>query len=66
MLYTSPPGRPVHSDTNSTSLGTVLAAITRDDYSLTFPIPSIARCSFTQMIELGCRGENENAKTLKR
>ena len=44
----SSPGRPVHSDT---VLGfswkhSSHAAITRNDYSLTFPPPSIARYSF--------------------
>ena len=38
------------------------AAITHEYYSLTFPPPSIARYSFMQQSELGCRGENENAQ----
>ena len=34
------------------------------DYSLIFPqVSSIARYSFIQLSELGCRGENENAQT---
>ncbi len=41
------------------------AAIMRKDYSLTFPPLSIARYSFIQLTELGRRGENENAQTLK-
>ena len=41
------------------------AAIMREDYSLTFPPPSIARYSSIQPSELGRRGENENAQTLK-
>ena len=41
------------------------AAITREDYSLTFPPLCIARYSFIQLSELGCPGENENAQTLK-
>ena len=39
------------------------AAITREDYSLTFPPLFIARYSFIQLNELGCHGENENAQT---
>ena len=59
-----PAGRPVHSDTNSTSLGSILAtqqlrAMTK---SLTFP----PLYSFIQVSELGRHGENENAQTLKR
>ena len=41
-------------------------AITREDYSLTFPPPSISRYSFIQLSELGRRRENENAQTSKR
>ena len=43
-LHVSSPGRPVHSDTNSASLGSILAMQQlRNDYSLTFPPLSIAR-----------------------
>ena len=42
------------------------AAITSEDYSLTFPPLSISRYSFIQLSELGHRGENENAQTSKR
>ena len=42
------------------------AAITRNDYSLVFPPPSIARYSFRQLSELGRHGENENCQTSKR
>ena len=42
------------------------AAITRNDYSLTFPLLSIARYLFKQLSRLGYCGENENAKILKR
>ena len=35
------------------------AAITRNDYSLTFPTLSIARYSFIQLSELGCRRDLE-------
>ena len=67
MLYTSRPGRPVHSDTNSTSgKHSSHAAIMREDYSLIFFLPFIARYSFIQLSELGHRGENENAKASKR
>ena len=38
------------------------AAIMREDYSLIFPPPSIARYSFIQLSELRCRGENGNAQ----
>ena len=41
------------------------AAITCNDYSLTSPPPFIARYSFIQLSQLGHRGENENAQTLK-
>ena len=64
-----PSGRPVHSDTNSAPLGSILrsshAAIMHEDYSLTFPPLFIDRYSFIQLSELGHCGENENAKTLK-
>ena len=40
-LYFSSPGKPVNSDTNSVYLGSILA-MTRNDYSLTFPPLSIA------------------------
>ena len=42
------------------------AAITRNDYSLTFPPPSIAWYTFTQLSEVECHGENDNAHILKR
>ena len=42
------------------------AAITHEDYSLTFPPLSIARYSSIPLSELGRRGENENAQTWKR
>ena len=46
-LHLSSPGRPVHSDTNSASLGSILAMQQlRNDYSLTCPPLSIARYSF--------------------
>ena len=63
----SSPGRPVHSNTNSASLGSILAMQQlRNDYSLTFPPLSIARYSFIQLSRLRRREENENAKTSKR
>ena len=67
-LYTSIPGRPVHSDTNSTSLGSILAMqqLRAKTKSLTFQPLSIARYSFIQLNELGHRGDNENAHTSKR
>ena len=55
------PSRPVHSNTNLTSLGSVLA---------TLPLPgtpmSIARYIFIQLSGLRHRRENENAQALKR
>ena len=63
----SSPGRPVHSDTNSASLGSILAMQQlRNDYSRTCPPLSIARYSFTQLGRLRRREENENAQTSKR
>ena len=66
-LHLSSPGRPVHSDTNSASLGSILAMPhLRNDYSLTRPPLSIARYSFIQLSRLRRREENENAQTSKR
>ena len=63
-LHFSSPERPVHSDTNSASLGSILAMQQlRNDYSLTFPPLSIARYSFIQLSRLRRREENENAQT---
>ena len=42
------------------------AAISHEDYSLTFPTMSILKYSFIQLSELGCFGENGNVKTSKR
>ena len=65
---TSPPDRPVHSILHQLDFSgkhSCHAAITREDYSLTFiPLP-IARRSFIQLSELGNCGENENVQTLK-
>ena len=49
------PGRPVHSDTNSASPGTILAMLQlrAKTKSLTFPPLSIARYSFIQLSQLG-------------
>ena len=49
------PGRPVHSDTNSASPGSILARQQLRDKikSLTFPPLSIARYSFIQLSQLG-------------
>ena len=56
----SSPGRPVHSDTNSASLGSILAMQQlRNDYSLTCAPLSIARYSFIQLSQIGRRGEEE-------
>ena len=52
------PGRPFHFAATSSSLGSIPAAITREDYSLTFPPLSVARYTFIQLDELVNRGEN--------
>ena len=61
------PHRPVHSDTNSASLGSILAMqqLRAKTKSLTFPPLSIARYSFIQLSRLRRREENENAQTSK-
>ena len=41
-------------------------AITRENYSITFPLLSISRHSFIQLSELGRCGENKNGQTSKR
>ena len=53
-LFASP-GRPVHSDTNSASPGSILARqqLHAKAKSLTFPPLSIARYSFIQLSEQG-------------
>ena len=57
------PGRPVHSSTNSTSLGSIQpCCILHEDYSFTFPSLSTTRYSFIQLSGLRHRGENKNAK----
>ena len=60
-------GRPVHSDTNSASLGSILAMqqLLRNDYSLTCPPLSITRHSVLRVSRLRRREENENAQTSK-
>ena len=53
-LHFSSPGRPVHSDTNSASIGSILPMQQlRNEYSLTFIPLSIARYSFIQLSEQG-------------
>ena len=49
------PGRPVHSDTNSASPGSILAMqqLRATTKSLTFPPLSVARYSFIQLSQLG-------------
>ncbi len=63
--YTSPPGRPVHCNTNSTSPGSILAMqqLSVNTIHSHFKPMSIAECSFIQLTEPGRRGENENAQT---
>ena len=66
-LHFSSPGRPVHSDTNSASLGSILAMQQlRNGYSPTCPPLSIARYSFIQLSRLRRREVNENAHISKR
>ena len=66
FTFVAPPGRPVHSDTNSASLGSILAMQQlRNDYSLTCPPLSTARYSFIQLSRLRRREVNENAQTSK-
>ena len=65
-IYVSPPGRPVHSNTNLASLGAFShAAITNENYSLIFPPLSVARYSFIQLSELSNHGENEITRASK-
>ena len=53
-----------HFDTNSTSLGSIVATHQlREKISFTFPPLSIARYLFIQLRELGRRGDNENTQT---
>ena len=55
----SPPDRPVHSDTYAASMGRFFEAgstITRNEQTLTFPPLSIDRYSFTQLNGLRRRG----------
>ena len=61
-LHFTPWPIPVHSGTNSTSSH---AAITGEDYSLTFPPLSIGRHSFMVEIELWRYGENGNVQSSK-
>ena len=51
------PGRPVHSDTNSASPGSILARqqLRAKAKSLTFPPLSIARYAFIQLSQQGCQ-----------
>ena len=58
------PGRPVHSDTNSASPGSILGMqqLHATTKSLTFP----PLYSFIQLSRLRRREENENAQTSKR
>ena len=64
----APPGRPVHSDTNSASQGSILVMqqLRAKTKSLTSPPLSIARYSFIQLSRLRRHEEKENAQTSKR
>ena len=58
-----PPGRPMHSDSNSTSLGSIQP---RCNYCMNSAIfQPIARNSFNQLSKLGHHWENENARASK-
>ena len=56
--YTAPPGRPVQSNTNSASLGSIQPFC--KCCALKFPRPSIARYSFIHLSELVFRGDNKS------
>ena len=61
MVYTSPRSSPVHSDTNSTSLGIIFATQQLRATTIHSHFQnSIARYSFIQLCEFGRRGGNEN------
>ena len=66
-LFASP-GRPVHSDTNSPSPGSILVRqqLRAKTKSLTCPPLSLARYSFIQLSQLGPQWKNENAQSSKR
>ena len=70
-LYTLPPGRPVNSDTSSTSLGSIRARckkvqLLHENYLFTFlSLSIIAMYSFIQLNEVRRHGENKNAQALK-
>ena len=68
-FHTPPSGRPVHSDTNSAFLRSILAMQqlrVKTIHSHFHQVLSKARNSFKNRSELRCRRENENAQTLKR
>ena len=58
------PGRPVHSNTNSTSLGSFSRATITARRLITYLPTEIGRYLFIQLSELS-HGENENARALK-
>ena len=61
------PDRPVKSDTNSASLGSILAMqqlCAKTIHSI-FPLLSVAMYSFVQLSELGRSGVNENVQASK-
>ena len=64
-VYTSPPGRPFHSNTNSTPRGSINPITARLLFIHIIPSLSIASYSFIQLSELGHHGENENVQASK-
>ena len=62
-FYTSPLTKPVHSDTNSTSLVRIQPSC--NYFTKTIPPLSIVRYSFVQLRELQFRGLNQNTRALK-
>ena len=73
-LHFSSTGKPVHSDTNSASPGSILAMQQYAQRLLTHIYTTVTVCKFTyiasysfiQLSELGRHGESENAQTSKR
>ena len=65
-LFASP-GRPVHSNTNSASPGSILAMqqLRAAAKSLTFPPLSIARYSFIQLSQLGRQWREQKCPTFE-
>ena len=65
-LYSSPPGRLVHSDFYLTSLGNILATQQLSAKTIHSHISTTGRYSFIQPSELTRREKNENVQASKR